>query len=147
MFEIVSLGLTHANAAARIHRSAGALIPGYDTSLHTAEEDRAFYRDQVMVDDELWGVLEGQALQGFVALKPGWIDHLYVDPAMHRQGIGTALVKFAQTLHPELRLYTFQSNANARAFYEKLGFRIEEMTDGTRNEERMPDITYHWTRA
>lgn len=147
MLRIVLLTVEHADSAAEIHRKAGALIPGYDTSLHTAAEFRAFYRDDVMQKDRLWGAFEGQALCGFIALFPGWIDHLYVEPAMHRQGIGATLVHLAQSMQAELRLFTFQSNMNERAFYERHGFLIQEMTDGERNEEKMPDITYHWVRA
>ncbi|WP_309752732.1 GNAT family N-acetyltransferase, partial [Novosphingobium sp.] len=84
---------------------------------------------------------------GFIALLPGWIDHLYIQPDLHRRGIGSALVRFAQGRQSELRLYTFQSNVNARAFYEGHGFVIEELNDGTRNEEQMPDITYFWRAA
>ena len=147
MLTIVELTVEHADAAAELHREAGALIPGYDTSLHSADEYRAFYRDEVIQKDKLWGAFEGEALRGFIALLPGWIDHLYVEPALHRQGIGTSLVQLAQAMHPELRLYTFQSNIRARAFYETHGFLIEEMTDGERNEEKLPDVTYHWVRV
>lgn len=147
MLTIAEITFEHAGEAAELHRAAGALIPGYDTSLHSAEEYRAFYRDDVMRKDKLWGAFEGEALRGFIALLPGWIDHLYVEPAQHRRGIGTALVEMAQAMQRELRLYTFQSNVNARAFYERHGFLIEEMTNGDRNEEKMPDITYHWVRA
>lgn len=147
MFVISKLTAEHAAKAAELHRAAGALIPGYDTSLHTAEEFNTFYRDDVMKNDELWGVFDEATLCGFVALIPGWIDHLYVDPELHRRGIGSRLVKFAQAQQPELRLYTFQSNAPARALYELHGFIIEEMTDGHRNEEKMPDITYRWIRT
>ncbi len=146
MSAIEKLTLDHVEQAADLHRVAGALIPGYDTSLHSADEYHVFYRDEVMLKDELWGVFDGSRLQGFIALLPGWIDHLYVDPAIHRTGIGTSLVRLAQEKQPELRLYTFQSNVNARAFYEKHGFVIEELTDGERNEEKMPDITYRWAR-
>lgn len=141
---IQKLTRDHVEQAARIHRVAGALIPGYDTSLHSVEEYHVFYRDKVMVNDELWGVFDGARLQGFIALLPGWIDHLYVDPAIHRAGVGSVLVGLAQEMQSELRLYTFQSNVNARAFYEKHGFVIEELTDGERNEEKMPDMTYRW---
>ena len=68
-------------------------------------------------------------------------------PALHRRGIGTSLLQLAQEAQAELRLYTFQSNKNARAFYERHGFLIEEMTNGERNEEKMPDITYRWVRS
>ena len=136
-----------AAAAARLHREAGALIPGYDTSLHTPEEDLAFHRDTVIPSGDAWGAFADGRMLGFIALLPGWIDHLYVQPDLHRRGIGSALVRFAQARQSELRLYTFQSNANARAFYERHGFGIEELTDGMRNEERMPDITYFWRVA
>jgi len=134
-------------AAADLHRRGGALIPGYDTSLHTAEDYVVFYRDKVMVDGPVWGAFEGDVLRGHVALLPGWIDHLYVDPDCHGRGIGSALVRLAQGQQDELRLYTFQSNARARALYERHGFVIEELTDGARNEEKMPDVTYVWRRG
>jgi ribosomal protein S18 acetylase RimI-like enzyme len=141
------LTLDHADQAATIHCAAGALIPGYDMTLHSPEEYHGFYRDQVIPNDDCWGAFEGDKLQGFITLLPGWIDHLYVNPALHRTGIGSSLIRFAQTEQAELRLYTFQSNMNARAFYKKHGFVIEELTDGERNEEKMPDITYHWARV
>ncbi|ALL12224.1 GNAT family N-acetyltransferase [Caulobacter henricii] len=134
-------------AAADLHRRGGALIPGYDTSLHTAEEYVVFYRDRVMVDGPVWGAFEGEVLRGHIALLPGWIDHLYVDPDFQGLGIGSALVRLAQAEQEELRLYTFQANARARALYERHGFVVEELTDGTRNEEKMPDVTYHWRRG
>ena len=141
------LVLSEARAAADIHRIAGALIPGYDTTIHTVDESYAFYEDQVLANGPVWGAFEDGALRGHVALLPGWIDHLYVDPPHHRRGIGGALVTLAQREQDELRLYTFQSNARARALYERHGFVIEELTDGQRNEEKMPDMTYHWRRA
>ncbi len=131
-------------AAAMLHRRAGALIPGYDTTLHSEEEFVAFYRDKVMVDGPVWGAFEDGRLRGHLALLPGWIDHLYVDPDVHGRGIGSALVRLAQGEQSELRLYTFQSNTRARALYERHGFNVEELTDGARNEEKMPDVTYHW---
>jgi GNAT superfamily N-acetyltransferase len=146
MATIKKLVLEHARHAADLHRIAGALIPGYDTTLHSADEFHSFYRDEVLLKDELWGVFAGPRLQGFIALLPGWIDHLYVDPALHRTGVGSLLVGFAQELQAELRLYTFQSNLNARAFYERHGFVVEDLTDGERNEEKMPDMTYRWVR-
>lgn len=120
------------------------MIPGYDTSIHTPAEDLVFHRDRVITSGDCWGLFDGEQMQGFIALLPGWIDHLYVEPALHRRGIGSQLLTFAQGRQQELRLYTFQSNANARAFYERHGFIVEEMTDGARNEEKMPDITYLW---
>ena len=37
-------------------------------------------------------------------------------------------------------LFTFQRNERARAFYEAHGFRIVNLSDGSRNEEGEPDV-------
>ena len=137
---------TDSDAAARIHRIASALIPGYDTSLHSEDEFKAIYREKVMVDGPVWGAFQGSKLLGFLALLPGWIEHCYVDPQFHERGIGGELVGLAQREQDELRLYTFQANLRARHFYERYGFMVEELNDGQRNEEKMPDVTYFWAR-
>jgi putative acetyltransferase len=144
MVELRLLSIEHAALTAPIHRASGALIPGYDTSLHTPAEDMEFHRSIVLTQNEAWGAFDGDDLIGFIAFQPGWIDHLYVLPDRLRSGIGSQLLTYAQQQQSELRLYTFQANARARAFYERFGFVIEEMTDGQRNEEKMPDITYLW---
>ena len=146
MFEMRQLRIDEANSAAELHRKAGALIPGYDTTLHSQEEYQAFYRHDVMEKGPVWGVFDQKTLRGHIALVPGWIDHLYVDPDFHRKGIGRYLVRAAQEEQDELRLFTFQANLGARSFYEHVGFVIEELTDGQRNEEKLPDVTYFWRR-
>ena len=146
VIEIRPLRLKDAGRAAAIHRRAGALIPGYVTLERSLESFEALYRDEVVAHCAVWGAFASTELLGFVALLPGWIDHLYVDPDHHRRGIGGALVRLAQSEQEELRLHTFQANANARRLYERHGFVVEELTDGERNEERMLDVTYQWTR-
>jgi ribosomal protein S18 acetylase RimI-like enzyme len=147
LIELKRLSQDHAILTAQIHRESGALIPGYEMTRHTPAEDLAFHRDRVLAEDAVWGAFHRGDLLGFIALLPGWIDHLYIRPEVLRRGIGTKLLAFAQHAQDELRLYTFQSNARARAFYEHHGFVIEELTDGERNEEKMPDITYRWRKA
>lgn len=147
MIDFKLLTIDHAADAGDLHRRAGALIPGYDTSLQPLGEFVDLYRDVVIPGGMTWGAFDQAALQGFVALLPGWIDHLYVEPGFHGQGLGAALVRLAQREQSELRLHTYQSNARARALYERHGFVIEQMTDGARNDEKMPDMTYRWTRV
>jgi putative acetyltransferase len=134
----------HAAAAGAIHRRAVATIPSYPVSLHTAEEFTAFYRDTVFAECTIWGAFENGLLQGHIAIRTGWIDHLYVDPDAHRRGIGSGLLDLAKARQSRLRLRTFQANAGARRFYERHGFDIESMTDGDANAENMPDICYVW---
>jgi putative acetyltransferase len=148
MADIVHLRLSrdHASAAGAIHRRAVATIPGYPVDLHSAEDFTAFYRDTVLTECSVWGAFEDGLLQGHIAIRPGWIDHLYVDPDAHGRQIGTGLLTLAKAQQTELRLRTFQANAGARHFYERHGFEIESMTDGDANEEKMPDICYVWRR-
>lgn len=130
-------------AAARQHRSAGALIPGFDPTLHSLDETYKFY-DEVYSRGPIWGVFDEQKLLGHIALEPGWIEHLYVDVDHQGEGIGRALLDHAKGEQDDLQLYTFQANQRAREFYEAAGFVIADMTDGERNEEKQPDMRYRW---
>ena len=132
--------------AARVHRAAFDDRLPWLAGLHTPEEDRAYYRNQVFAQCEVWGAIDG-GLIGFIAFRRGWIDQLYVLPARQGQGIGDALLTIAKDAFSEFQLWTFQRNAPARRFYEKRGFAPVEESDGSRNEEREPDILYRWTRA
>ena len=120
-----------------------ACLP-YLPDLHTPEEDLAYFRDHVFGTCEVW--IAGN-MEGFVAFRAGWVDHLYVRPDCQRSGIGATLLARAMATYSPLRLWTFQKNTAARAFYLARGFREIERTDGSRNEEREPDILFEWLRA
>jgi GNAT superfamily N-acetyltransferase len=81
-----------------------------------------------------------------MSLKPGWVDQLYVAPDRLGEGIGRRLLELAQSRAGAdgLQLWTFQVNERARRFYERNGFELAEMTDGSGNEEREPDVRYVW---
>ena len=79
-----------------------------------------------------------------MVLDHEWIDQLYVDPAATRMGIGGALLDHAMRQRPDgLKLWTFQSNLDARRFYENHGFVAIATTTGD-NEEHAPDVCYEW---
>ena len=134
------------DAAAIVHRTSFEERLPWLAGLHTPGEDRAYFRSAVFDECEVWGTFDGPALTGFIAFRAGWIDQLYVLPAYQGRGIGSSLLEVAQARHSELSLWTFQRNAIARRFYERQGFVAAELTDGTRNEEREPDIRYVWRR-
>ena len=86
-------------------------------------------------------------LRGFVAsAREGdgaWIEQLYLMPGWTGQGIGGQLLAAALARLPRpVRLYCFQANAGARAFYERQGFRAIAFGDGSGNEEGCPDVLY-----
>jgi ribosomal protein S18 acetylase RimI-like enzyme len=75
-------------------------------------------------------LLVGTAMAGYDGHR-GWIYYLAVDPAYRRNGIGTALMKkaeglLAQMSCPKLNLQIRADNSDLQAFYEKLGYSVEE---------------------
>eukprot|EP00047_Mylnosiga_fluctuans_P007238 m.251972 g.251972 ORF g.251972 m.251972 type:complete len:185 (-) comp17505_c0_seq1:48-602(-) len=145
--EIRELTLADAVCAADIMHDASAVMPGCDPSLHTRDEAREYWRDHVLPSGPAWGAWCEGKLVGTLATSPGWIDHVHVLPAMHRRGIATALLRHAQQHGTTWRLFTFLINTPARVCYERVGFCVEETTDGERNEEKLPDVTYVWHAA
>jgi putative acetyltransferase len=128
--------------AALFRRSFGTLT--FLPTLHTPDEDQAFFRE-VVQEHEVWVWDQHDRILGFAALGPDMLHHLYVEPDDHGRGIGSALLAHAKGQRPQgLRLWTFQQNAVARRFYEHRGFHVVELTDGSANEERMPDALYEW---
>ena len=117
----------------------------YLPALHTADEDRAWMRDVVFKHCDVWiAELDGR-LAGFLALERDLLEHLYVLPEFHGCGVGSALLAKAHELRPSgFRLWVFQQNSQARRFYELSGMQLVRLTDGTTNEERMPDAEYAW---
>lgn len=69
--------------------------------------------------------LHQEKVIGFISvwMRDNFIHHLYIDPAFHKRGIGKMLLKAAmeQTKLP-VTLKCLERNAEAVAFYEKIGF-------------------------
>ncbi|MCU9837624.1 GNAT family N-acetyltransferase [Ruegeria sp. WL0004] len=91
-------------------------------------------------------VLHGR-VAGFIARDGGEICSLYLARKAQGRGLGARLLQQAQHSAEQLELWTFQANVGARRFYERHGFRETQRTDGSRNDERLPDIRYEWSRT
>jgi ribosomal protein S18 acetylase RimI-like enzyme len=114
--------------------------------VHSDSEVREHFATVVTNEQETWVVVVGATVVGFVTLGDHGVDHLYVAPERQGQGLGTALLELAKRERSGgLRLYTFQANTVARAFYERRGFEVVDLNDGDRNEEGEPDVLYAWT--
>lgn len=135
-----------AAACARLHRQVMRASLAFLPELHTAEEDLAYFSGRLFPSNAVWVAEEGGAIVGYVAFQPHFIEHLYILPEHQDRGLGVALLGKAMAGARELRLWTFQANAKARRFYERHGFVVERLTDGADNEEKHPDVLYHWVR-
>jgi ribosomal protein S18 acetylase RimI-like enzyme len=93
-------------------------------------------RDKLAVQRELFlvalldGTPVGTVLGGYDGHR-GWIYSLAVLPGARRRGVGTALVKhveraLARRGCSKINLQVLASNAATVAFYQKLGYAVEE---------------------
>jgi ribosomal protein S18 acetylase RimI-like enzyme len=111
---------------------------------HTLADARRFFRDHVVPTCELWVATRSEQMLGMIALEAPWIRQLAVFPGFQRQGVGTALLNKARDSSPsELRLFTFQRNEAARAFYERHGFTAVAFGVSPAPEME-PDVEYRW---
>ena len=132
---------------------AGILVASREANSHTIPslvhspvEVLAWVRAVVLPERETWvACRDDAAVVGVLVLHGKVIDQLYVRPPCTGQGVGAGLLALAQQLRPRgLELWTFQSNVGARRFYARHGFTEVELTDGSGNEERQPDVRLTW---
>jgi ribosomal protein S18 acetylase RimI-like enzyme len=137
---------TETDAVADVYLSA---ISGmtYLPELYTEDETREFIRNVLLPNDEVWVAKDADELLGFVGFGDGTLRHLWVRTDYQNMGVGTALLNLAKERCPEgLQLKVFQQNSGARRFYERNGFSLVELTDGSSNEEHEPEARYVWSQ-
>jgi len=111
---------------------------------HTLDDAREFFRSKLLSSCTVWVGEQSGSLLGLLALEAPWIRQFAVFPEHQRRGIGTALLHQARVCSPtELRLFTFQRNDKARAFYEKHGFTVVALGISPAPELE-PDVEYRW---
>jgi len=138
------LELADMDEAAHVHRASFDDALPWLVGLHTADEDRAFYRELMFPACEIWGAFDHTGMIGVIAFRKDWIDQLYVLPRAQGQRVGSELLEIPKRGRNRLQLWTFQRNVRARRFYEAAGFRLVRETDGANNEESEPDALYRW---
>ena len=110
--------------------------------LHSRAEDISFAAKLIAGHSVfVWGT---DRPLGFIALHQNSIDALYIRNDQHGQGYGSTLIQYAQSMRGELELWTFQQNTPARRFYAKHGFSKVKFTDGSGNDEGLPDVCLTW---
>jgi GNAT superfamily N-acetyltransferase len=115
---------------------------------HTLADALHYFRHNILADCHVW-IAESSAHQyvGLLALSGSWVRQLAVFRPFQRQGVGSALLQKAREHSPkELRLYTFQRNMPARAFYEQHGFSAVALGVSPQPEGE-PDMEFCWHGA
>jgi GNAT superfamily N-acetyltransferase len=142
-----------------IRQRRGALVPTVAATFAAARgaamprlpgpreaDDRRYIAEYVIGECDVLVVRREGRPAAFLALKDDMVGHLYVRPDAQRIGIGSALLEAAKTRRPTgLRLWVFQRNHGACAFYAGHGFAEVKLTDGADNEEHEPDVLLAWT--
>lgn len=141
--------LADADAIAAVYLASRKTFVGFAPLVHSDESIYQWVRETLIPGCQVVVAEEGAAILGMMALSKskgkGWIDQLYLSPEAVGQGVGSRLVEEAKSiLGSPIYLHTFQENFKARRFYERHGFSVVDMTDGSNNEEKCPDILLVW---
>ncbi|MBE9603553.1 GNAT family N-acetyltransferase [Acetobacteraceae bacterium H6797] len=85
-----------------------------------------------------------RAVAGYIGWGDGVVRHLFIDPALRGQGLGTRLLVEAKAVSDgRLLLHVPASNHRARAFYRRHGFREE---GSVAEDEQEAFIRLCWVR-
>jgi GNAT superfamily N-acetyltransferase len=139
-----------ASAIANLYLTTRKQLLPYAPVAHTDDEVRHWIANHLLPHCRVTVAEVKGEIVGFCATMAddayGWIEQLYLLPHAINQGIGTALLNAAlRQLRRPVRLYTFQANSGARRFYERHGFVVIQLGDGSGNEEGVPDVLYELT--
>ncbi|MFI5783702.1 GNAT family N-acetyltransferase [Nocardia sp. NPDC051570] len=125
-------------------RSFAAALPTVGRG-HTDDAVRRWFSEVVVPQHETWVAVADGIVRGLLVLDAAEVEQLYLEPSWRGCGLGDRFIDLAKRLRPNrLGLWTFQVNEPARRFYERHGFVEVDRTDGSRNEEREPDVRLVW---
>lgn len=71
----------------------------------------------------LYAVDDADYPLGFMIIRNGKMEALFIDAAYRGKGIGTALVRHGLSLHPKMTTDVNEQNTQAVEFYKRLGFK------------------------
>ena len=107
--------------ALAIWRAAVDATHGFLTPEDRAEID-ILVAEEFLPKVDLWLADRDGEVLGFLVMDGEMIDALFVDPPVHGQGVGTALLEYALTLAPNAIVDASEQASNALPFYEARGF-------------------------
>lgn len=80
--------------------------------------------EQAIVKNEVWVAMLGPQVVGWLHRVANSIEGLYVSPTTAHQGVGTALIKLAESNIAQTgdHVVVLESSLNAVGFYRRLGY-------------------------
>ena len=95
-------------------------------------------RDYLPNHDFTVAVDDNDRVIGFLRLEANEIDSLYIAPAYRGQGLGKTFVAAATSRADNLEVEVNAQNAQAKGFYEAMGFRVISSTEADRDGRPYP---------
>ena len=112
-------------------------FPEYRDTTRPQRDPRLSIANKLATQPELFFVaVDGARVVGTVMAgydgHRGWMYSLAVDTALRRHGVGTRLVRqveavLAERGCPKVNLQVLSAKAEVRSFYERLGYRMDEV--------------------
>lgn len=147
-FGIRPFAVADTEAVVALWREAGLVKPWNDPYLDIerklAVQPELFLVAEVVdtVGDEGAGRLAGTAMVGYEGHR-GWVNYLAVDAGLRGGGLGRALMAEAERLLvergcPKLNLQVRTSNTDVLAFYERLGYAVDDAV--SLGKRLIPDV-------
>ncbi len=120
------------------------VLARYDMSylphVHSFSGVERWMREIVLPSREAWVAESDGAAVAYTWLHEGFLRALYVHPSYQRRGIGAELLsEVKKSAGGGFHLWLFEANDGAIRFYERHGAKLVRKTDGSGNEERLPD--------
>jgi ribosomal protein S18 acetylase RimI-like enzyme len=121
--------LSDQRAVIDVWRACGLTHPNNDPHKDVARKLKV--NPEMLLVCETDGKIVGTVMIGYEGHR-GWINYLGVLPEYQGQGLGRALMARAETLLaqrgcPKINLQVRASNTKVIQFYEKIGFRMDEV--------------------
>lgn len=120
---------TDESAVVALWERCGLVVPWNDP--HKDIERKLKAQPDLFRVAVLDGRVIGVVMAGYEGHR-GWINYLAVEPELQRKGLGRLIMSEAeQRLHekgcPKINLQVRTSNRGVIAFYERLGYRMDEV--------------------
>ncbi|HEY0072591.1 MAG TPA: GNAT family acetyltransferase [Abditibacteriaceae bacterium] len=111
-------------------RECGLIVPWNDPQRDI--ERKMQVQPELFFVGEIEGRIVATLMAGYEGHR-GWLNYVAVAPDAHRQGLGRQIVEHAiEQLRkrgcPKINLQVRTSNAEVIAFYESLGFQVDDAT-------------------